>query len=67
MLIELFKIKHGGILVKLTWITKRWPEMLFPYSARRASVANKTPCPVAASLPRDPPRSYKFQENSSLY
>lgn len=41
----------------LTCITNRWPEMLFPYSASRASVAKRTPLPVAASLPREPPRS----------
>jgi hypothetical protein len=33
--------------------------MDFPYSARRASVEYITPRPVAASLPNDPPRSYK--------
>uniref|UniRef100_A0A7C9EVP3 Uncharacterized protein n=1 Tax=Opuntia streptacantha TaxID=393608 RepID=A0A7C9EVP3_OPUST len=41
-------------------ITKRCPDILFPYSFRRASVAKSTPLPVAASLPRDPPRSIGF-------
>lgn len=39
--------------------------MLLPYSANKASVANITPLPVAASLPRDPPRSYPSQKNLS--
>jgi len=33
--------------------------MDFPYSANKASVAKTTPRPVAASLPNDPPRSYR--------
>uniref|UniRef100_A0A0A9G9C9 Gdh1 n=1 Tax=Arundo donax TaxID=35708 RepID=A0A0A9G9C9_ARUDO len=41
-------------------ITKRWPAMPLPCSASKASVANRTPLPVAASLPNDPPRSTGF-------
>jgi hypothetical protein len=40
-----------------TCMTKRWPAMPLPCSASKASVANRTPLPVAASLPNDPPRS----------
>ena len=43
--------------IKFTWITKVNPEIDFPYSANKASVANMTPRPVAASLPNEPPRS----------
>lgn len=39
------------------WMTNLCPDMLFPYSFSKASVAYNTPRPVAASLPRDPPRS----------
>jgi len=38
-------------------MTNLWPDTLFPYSLSKASVAKRTPLPVAASLPRDPPRS----------
>lgn len=48
--------------LSLTWITKVDPEMHFPYSASRASVAYITPRPVAASLPSDPPRSYNNKQ-----
>jgi hypothetical protein len=34
-------------------------EIDFPYSANKASVAKTTPSPVAASLPNEPPRSYR--------
>jgi hypothetical protein len=34
-------------------------EIDFPYSSNKASVAKTTPNPVAASLPNEPPRSYK--------
>lgn len=43
-----------------------WPDTLIPYSLSRASVANKTPLPVAASLPRDPPRSWFENEKLEL-
>jgi len=41
-----------------TCMTNRCPDTPFPYSLSKASVAKRTPRPVAASLPRDPPRSY---------
>jgi len=34
-------------------------EIDFPYSANKASVAKTTPSPVAASLPNEPPRSFR--------
>jgi len=40
-----------------TCMTNRCPDTLFPCSLSKASVAKRTPLPVAASLPRDPPRS----------
>jgi hypothetical protein len=50
--------KYGLTYTSFTCITKRWPAMPLPCSASNASVANRTPLPVAASLPSDPPRSY---------
>lgn len=47
-----------GWCTGVTCKTNRWPAMLFPYSLSRASAAKSTPLPVAASLPRDPPRSW---------
>lgn len=42
-----------------TWMTNVWSEIDFPLSANQASVAKITPRPVAASLPKEPPRSYR--------
>ena len=38
-------------------MTNRCPDTLIPCSLSKASVAKRTPRPVAASLPRDPPSS----------
>jgi len=38
-------------------MTSRSPDRLIPCSLSKASVAKRTPRPVAASLPRDPPSS----------
>jgi len=50
-----------------TCMTNRCPDTLFPYSLSKASVAKRTPRPVAASLPRDPPRSYIEKNKVQLF
>lgn len=47
-----------NILDTSTCMTNRCPDTPFPCSLSKASVAKRTPRPVAASLPREPPRSY---------
>jgi len=40
-------------------MTNVWSEIDLPFSVNQASVAKTTPRPVAASLPKEPPRSYR--------
>nr|AFK40671.1 unknown [Medicago truncatula] len=41
-------------------MTNVWSEIDLPFSVNHASVAKTTPRPVAASLPKEPPRSIGF-------